>query len=57
MILAQKEVDPQFYEEWNKDYHEALCSVMDRDEKLNHVAERIEQGFELIGSSAIEDKL
>ena len=57
LILAQKEVEPEFYEKWNKEYSVALCSMQDRDEEINRVAEKIEQDFLLIGSSAIEDKL
>lgn len=30
---------------------------MDREKHVNVVAEEIEQGFELVGSTAIEDKL
>ena len=57
LILAQKEVDPEFYEKWNQKYTVASCSLKDRDEQMDKVAELIEQDFLLIGSTAIEDKL
>ncbi len=36
---------------------EAATSLKDRSQKLEDVAERIEKGMELIGATAIEDKL
>jgi phospholipid-transporting ATPase len=35
----------------------ASCSIKDREEAMDKVAELIEQDFLLIGSTAIEDKL
>ena len=35
----------------------AQISLENREEKIEKVAELIEQNFELIGSTAIEDKL
>jgi len=35
----------------------AMCSMTQREEKMDAVAEKIEQDFDLIGSTAIEDKL
>jgi magnesium-transporting ATPase (P-type) len=35
----------------------ASCSLKDREEEMDKVAELIEQDFLLIGSTAIEDKL
>lgn len=57
LFLAQKEVDPGFYTRWNKEYLLAMCSMTQREEKMDAVAEKIEQDFDLIGSTAIEDKL
>jgi len=42
---------------WNKDYQRALTETKDREEKVSAVAELIEKGFTLIGTTAIEDKL
>ncbi|KAJ3214767.1 hypothetical protein HDU67_001212 [Dinochytrium kinnereticum] len=45
------------YSEWSKKYHEAAISLSDREEKIDAVAEEIEQNMLLIGATAIEDKL
>jgi len=57
LLIAQKEVDPDFYEEWNKKYSNALSSFKDRQKQIDEVSEIIENDFILIGSTAIEDKL
>ena len=47
-------------EEWaafNATYQQAAASIEDRDQRLAAVAETIEKDFELVGVTAIEDKL
>ena len=56
LLVASKELDNDFYSEWDKQYKEAAVSV-NREREINRVAELIENDFELIGSTAIEDKL
>ena len=56
LLVASKELDEKFYEDWSTKYKEAMVSV-NRDEECNRVAELIEQDLKLIGSTAIEDKL
>lgn len=57
LLLAQREVDPQFYQSWNKKYEDALSKLVDREKHVNNVADEIECELTLIGSTAIEDKL
>ena len=57
LLIAHKEIDDKFYKDWNQKYQAAQTSIIDRDKKINEVAELIEQDFELIGSTAIEDQL
>ena len=57
LLLAQKEVDPKFYAEWDQKYLKAMVAMDKREEKVNKVAELIEIEFKLIGSTAIEDCL
>jgi len=57
LILAQKEVDPAYYENWSRQYNAAQVSMVDRQAKMDEVSEKIELDFTLIGSTAIEDKL
>lgn len=47
-------------EEWrafDDQYQLAAASIEDRDQRLAAVAELIEKDFELVGATAIEDKL
>ncbi|XP_023217447.1 probable phospholipid-transporting ATPase IM [Centruroides sculpturatus] len=42
---------------WRTKLHEASTSLEDREDKINAVYEEIEMGLNLIGATAIEDKL
>jgi phospholipid-translocating P-type ATPase (flippase) len=57
LVLAQTELNESFYEEWNKEFQEAKLAFVDRTEKIERVSDKIEKGLELIGVTAIEDKL
>ena len=56
LLIASKDVDEDFYQEWAKKYAAATKST-NKEKEINKVAELIETDFELIGSTAIEDKL
>lgn len=45
------------YDEWAKEYKEAKLALVDRSKKLEEVGEKIEFNFQLLGATAIEDKL
>ena len=57
LLLTTKEIDEQWYQEWNYNYTQASLSLQDRDEKMAEIAAEIETNLTLIGSTAIEDKL
>ncbi|XP_043218324.1 phospholipid-transporting ATPase ID-like isoform X2 [Amphibalanus amphitrite] len=57
LVLAYKELDDAYFEEWKKRHHEASVSLVERDEKLDALFEEIEKDLVLIGATAIEDKL
>jgi len=57
LLLAEKVITEEEYEGWKKEYEEACLATEEREEKMNKVAEKIEWNFELIGATAIEDKL
>lgn len=56
LLIASKQVDEEFYKDWAKKYQKASVSV-NKEKEINKVAELIEIDFDLIGSTAIEDKL
>ena len=57
MVLSKKVIDDDFYEEWNKKFKEAAISIKNREELLDEVNELIEKDMDLIGVTAVEDKL
>jgi len=57
LCIAQRVLSEEEYQAWNKEHEIAAASVTDREEKLEHVSDAIEQELELLGGTAIEDRL
>ena len=57
LVLGTKIVPLEQYKAWDREYQEAAASFVQRDEKLDLLGKQIEEGLELIGVTAIEDKL
>lgn len=57
LLYAYRYVPEEDYSQWKSIYHEATTSLVDRQARIEAAAELIEQGFELAGATAIEDKL
>lgn len=57
LLFAHKYLAPEEYSSWKKIYSEATTSLIHRQERIDAAGEMIEQGFDLLGASAIEDKL
>ncbi|KAK3391267.1 hypothetical protein B0H63DRAFT_558088 [Podospora didyma] len=57
LLFAQRFLTEQEYTTWKKFYHDAETSLVDRQARLEAAGELIEQCLELVGASAIEDKL
>lgn len=57
LCLAQRELTRKEYEEWNIRHEEASASLENREDKMEEVASSIECELELIGGTAIEDRL
>ncbi|VDM30977.1 unnamed protein product [Hydatigera taeniaeformis] len=57
LCIAFRRLDRVFYEEWALKYYEASIAVTNRNALLDEVCELIEQDLELVGATAIEDKL
>jgi phospholipid-translocating ATPase len=45
------------YEAWEAEYQAAAVSLVDREERIDEVSEKIEKDLNLLGATAIEDKL
>ncbi|XP_074651102.1 putative phospholipid-transporting ATPase IA isoform X3 [Tubulanus polymorphus] len=57
LCYSVAEISPDFYDEWKHTYYKASTSIQDRERKLEEAAELIERNLNLVGASAIEDKL
>lgn len=57
LILAEKELKPSLYNEWNNKYTEALKDIHNRQRLIEDLSHDLEHSLTLIGVSAIEDKL
>eukprot|EP00002_Diphylleia_rotans_P033011 TRINITY_DN698_c0_g1_i11.p1 TRINITY_DN698_c0_g1~~TRINITY_DN698_c0_g1_i11.p1 ORF type:complete len:1852 (+),score=333.99 TRINITY_DN698_c0_g1_i11:998-6553(+) len=57
LVIAKRDLAPKVYEEWNEKYTKASLALRDRAELLDKVANEIEKDMDLLGSTAIEDKL
>jgi phospholipid-transporting ATPase len=57
LVLAYRDVPDQEYRRWKLAYDTALATVNNRQQALDDAAEMIEKDLELLGATAIEDKL
>ncbi|KAI5177057.1 phospholipid-transporting ATPase IK isoform X1 [Manis pentadactyla] len=57
LCLAYKEVGEGAYEEWRQRHQEASVLLRNRAPALHQLYEEMEQGLQLLGATAIEDKL
>lgn len=57
LLYAYRYIDEETYAQWKASYREAETSLVDRQERIEVAGEKIEEGFELAGATAIEDKL
>jgi phospholipid-translocating ATPase len=57
LLFAQRFLSEQDYKSWKKIYNDATTSLTDRQERIEAAGELVEQSLDLIGASAIEDKL
>ncbi|EXM11152.1 hypothetical protein NOF04DRAFT_1008322 [Fusarium oxysporum II5] len=57
LLFAQKFITEQEYQAWKKTWDEATTSLSDRQQRIEDAGDMIEQSFDLVGATAIEDKL
>jgi phospholipid-translocating ATPase len=55
--LAYRVLEPAEYEAWANAYHEAEVALSDREQKMEDVMAQVETNLQLLGATAIEDKL
>jgi len=57
LCIAQRELDEEEYQIWNKQHDIAAAAIQNREEKLEEVSDAIERDLSLLGGTAIEDRL
>lgn len=57
LCLAKKDLDEETYTSWQREFHQAATSIEDREQKVDKCYEAIECDLQLLGATAIEDKL
>lgn len=57
LLYSFKILDSEVYKEWQAKYASAKASLVNRAELIGRVGEELEFGFDLLGCTAIEDKL
>lgn len=56
-MIAEREITPDEYKAFAKDYYSALTSTTHKKEKLDNCYESLEKELVLLGATAIEDCL
>ena len=57
LVLAEKTIEHDFFEVWRRKYEYAKNLLENRTEKMKQLQEEIEKDLNLVGATAIEDKL
>lgn len=57
LCFACAEISPADYEEWQQIYHSASTSMINREMKIEEAANLIEKDLNLLGATAVEDRL
>ncbi|CAI5443943.1 unnamed protein product [Caenorhabditis angaria] len=57
LCFAVKNLQPGEYEKWAPEYKKAILAIDNRAQLLAQAAEKLENSMELVGATAIEDKL
>ncbi|KAF5544087.1 phospholipid-transporting ATPase DNF3 [Fusarium mexicanum] len=57
LLFAQKFITEQEYQAWKRIWDEATTGLSDRQQHIEDAGDMIEQSFDLVGATAIEDKL
>jgi phospholipid-translocating ATPase len=57
LCIAERELSEHDYQAWKKQHDIAAAAIENREDKLEVVADQIEQELSLIGGTAIEDRL
>lgn len=57
LCIAKRELSEEYYAEWSRRYEAASSAIDEREAKLEEVSDEIERELQLLGGTAIEDRL
>jgi phospholipid-translocating ATPase len=57
LCLGYRIIEEEEFDTWSRDFHDATVALDDRESKMAEVSARIEHSLNLLGATAIEDKL
>jgi phospholipid-transporting ATPase len=57
LVLTQRELSELEYRLWNEKYLEAARDILNKEKRIAEVAELVEVDLDLVGATAIEDRL
>ena len=57
LVVGTKDLTESEFDSWKLAHTDAANSIDDREERLDEVYDQIEKGLQLLGATAIEDKL
>ena len=57
LCIAKRDVSEDYYKEWNRRHEIAAAAIDERETKLEEVSDEIERELQLLGGTAIEDRL
>eukprot|EP00927_Polykrikos_kofoidii_P019921 TRINITY_DN1934_c0_g2_i1.p1 TRINITY_DN1934_c0_g2~~TRINITY_DN1934_c0_g2_i1.p1 ORF type:complete len:1724 (-),score=346.37 TRINITY_DN1934_c0_g2_i1:58-5175(-) len=57
LVLGRREIDDSVLQPWLNRYRNAQALTVDRERRLMELADEIERDFEVLGVTAVEDKL
>ena len=57
LLCGIKDLTEDEFQTWKAAHHEAAIALTDREDKLDFVYNEIEKNLQLVGATAIEDKL
>jgi len=57
LVLGERKIEKSYFNEWRKKYQEAITCIENREAKMSVLQDELEKNLDLIGATAIEDKL
>ena len=57
LCIAKRDLTDKYYTEWNRRHEIAAAAIDERESKLEEVSDEIERELQLLGGTAIEDRL